>query len=127
MFRKYSLSKEMIDNVINEAILEIIKELEQKPIAIKTLNTRVDTARDLVLKLHKTTTEMVKTASVTENVIVYGNKYRSSNTRIDEGLKTAEQLFYKGKYEKALTTAMNAIEIVDKDIKNKVVNMYAKK
>jgi septation ring formation regulator len=70
---------------------------------------------------------MVKTASVTENVIVYGNKYRSSNTRIDDGLKTAEQLFYKGNYEKALTTAMNAIEIVDKDIKNKVVTMYAKK
>lgn len=130
--RKYKLPK--ISNIYfvqlneaNEAILEIIKELEQKPIAIKTLNTRVDTARDLVLKLHKTTTEMVKTASVTENVIVYGNKYRSSNTRIDEGLKNAEQLFYKGNYEKALTTAMNAIEIVDKDIKNKVVNMYAKK
>ncbi len=130
--RKYKLPK--ISNTYfvqlneaNEAILEIIKELEQKPIAIKTLNTRVDTARDLVLKLHKTTTEMVKTASVTENVIVYGNKYRSSNSRIDDGLKTAEQLFYKGNYEKALTTAMNAIEIIDKDIKNKVVNMYAKK
>ena len=33
----------------NEAILEIIKELEKKPISIRTLNTRVDTARDLVL------------------------------------------------------------------------------
>lgn len=113
-------------NEANEAILEIIKELEQKPIAIKTLNTRVDTARDLVLKLHNTTTEMIKTASVTEKIIIYGNKYRSTNPRIDEGLKVSEQLFYKGNYQKALTTAMNALETVDKDIKNKVVEMYAK-
>ena len=107
----------------NEAILEIIKELENKPIAIKTLNTRVDTARDLVLKLYNTTNDMIKMASVTENLIVYGNKYRSTNSRIDEGLKISEQLFYKGNYEKAYKTAMNTIEIVDKDIKNKVVGM----
>ena len=110
----------------NEAILEIIKELENKPIAIKTLNTRVDTARDLVLKLYNTANEMVKTASVTEQIIVYGNKYRSTYPRVDEGLKVAEQLFNKGNYEKAFTTAMNTIETVDKDIKSKVVNIYAK-
>ena len=38
----------------NDAILEIIKELDRKPIVIKTLNTRVDTARDLVLKFYNT-------------------------------------------------------------------------
>ena len=111
----------------NEAILEIIKELENKPIAIKTLNTRVDTARDLVLKLYNTANEMVKTASVTERIIVYGNKYRSTHPRVEEGLKIAEQLFNKGNYEKAFTTAMNTIETVDKDIKSKVVNIYANK
>jgi len=110
----------------NEAILEIIKELENKPIAIKTLNTRVDTARDLVLKLYNTANEMVKTASVTERIIVYGNKYRSTYPRVEEGLKLAEQLFNKGNYEKAFTTAMTTIETVDKDIKSKVVNIYAK-
>lgn len=113
-------------NEANDAILEIIKELENKPIVIKTLNTRVDTARDLVLKLYNTTNEMVKTAMVTESIIVYGNKYRSTNPKIDEGLKRAEQLFNKGQYEKALTVAMNSIEIVDENIKNKVVSLYAK-
>jgi len=112
-------------NEANEAILEIIKELEQKPISIQVLNTRVDTARDLVLKLYNTTNEMVKTASVTEKVIVYGNKFRSSNKRINEGLKLAEQLFNKGNYEKALISAMNVIETIDKDIKSKVVNLYS--
>ena len=48
----------------NESILEIIKELGRKPIVIKTLNTRVDTSRDLVLKLYNTTNEMIKTAKL---------------------------------------------------------------
>ena len=40
-----------------EAINEMIKELESKPIKIEVLNTRVDTARDLTLKLYKTTND----------------------------------------------------------------------
>ena len=50
----------------NEAIDEIIKELNKKPIMIKVLNTRVDTARDLVLKLYNTTTDMIKRAQLSE-------------------------------------------------------------
>ena len=37
-------------NEASSAIKEIVIELEKKPITIKTLNTRVDTARDLALK-----------------------------------------------------------------------------
>ena len=69
---------------------------------------------------------MIKTAATTEKIIIYGNKYRTTNPRIDEGLKLSEQLFYKGNYQKALTNAMNVLEIVDKDIKNKVVDIYEK-
>ena len=43
------------------AIREMIKELEAKPINIKTLNIRVDTARDLFLKLYNTSNETIKT------------------------------------------------------------------
>lgn len=111
-------------NEANEAILEVIKELKQKPIVIRTLNTRVDTARDLVLKLYNTTNDMIKTASSTEKIIIYGNKYRTSYQRVDEALKLAEQLFYKGNYEKALSTATNAIEIVEKDFKDRVKSFY---
>ena len=108
----------------NDAIKEIIKELENKPIDIKTLNIRVDTARDLVLKLYKTTNEMIKNAKITEALIIYGNKYRSTSSEIDEGLNHAEQLFNKGSYNKALETVVATIEVVDKEIKNKVAKMY---
>ncbi len=110
----------------NEAILEIIKELEKKPIAIKVLNTRVDTARDLVLKLYNTTNEMIKTARLAELSIVYGNRYRCIDINIDSGLDQAEMLFFKGSYQKALDTTMNTLERVDKEIRKKVMTNYEK-
>ena len=108
----------------NEAILEIIKELEKKPIAIKTLNTRVDTARDLVLKLYNTTNEMIRDAKMSEIAIVYGNRYRSDMKEIDMGLNNAKMLFYKGKYHQSLDVALQVIETVDKDVEKKVLRLY---
>lgn len=108
----------------NEAILEIIKELEKKPIVIKVLNTRVDTARDLVLKLYHTTNEMIKTAQLAERAIVYGNRYRSNMEEIDRGLTNAEMLFYKGNYKGALETSINTIDLVDSEIHEKLLNFY---
>jgi len=110
----------------NEAILEIIKELERKPIAIKTLNTRVDTARDLVLKLFNTTNDMVKTAKLAEYSIVYGNRYRSQDVNIDSGLNQAQMLFYKGNYKKALDVTVSTIQRIDEEIIEKVMDFYEK-
>lgn len=110
----------------NEAILEIIKELERKPIAIKVLNTRVDTARDLVLKLYNTTSDMIKTAKLAEYSIVYGNRYRSQDLNIDSGLNQAQMLFYKGNYKKSLDVTVSTIERIDKDIREKVMELYEK-
>ena len=42
---------------------EIVKELGKKPITIDVLNTRVDTARDLVLKLYTKTKDLLKNAN----------------------------------------------------------------
>lgn len=111
----------------NEAILEIIKELDKKPIVIKVLNTRVDTARDLVLKLHNTTNEMIKAAQLAEMAIVYGNKFRSSMKEIDAGLTNAEMLFHKGEYREAFEVSINTIELIDVGIHNKLLEYYNKK
>lgn len=110
----------------NEAIVEVIKELEQKPIVIKTLNTRVDTARDLVLKLYNTTNEMIKTAQLAEMSIVYGNRYRSHYEEVDKGLFDAELQFYKGNYKEALDISIKATSVVDEDISKKLLHVYDK-
>ena len=105
----------------NEAIGEVIKELEKKPIVINTLNTRVDTARDLVLKLYNTTNEMVRMAQCAEIAIVYGNRYRDYE-EVDAGLNDARSKFFKGDYKRALDLAIRTISLVDADISKKLFN-----
>ena len=108
----------------NDAIYEIIKELNKVPITIKTLNIRVDTARDLSLKLFKTTNEMIKTAKLAEMTIVYGNRYKVLDEELEKGLDVATQLFFKGNYTKSLETAIASINIVESNIYQKMLNLY---
>ena len=110
----------------NDAIVEVIRELEKKPIVIKTLNTRVDTARDLVLKLYNTTMSMVKTAKMAEMAIVYGNRYRKTIDEVDKELSDAEKMFYKGNYKEALDISIKATSRVDENIYRKLVSVYEK-
>lgn len=104
----------------NDAILEIIKELDRKPIVIKTLNTRVDTGRDLVLKLYNTTNEMIKLAKLSEIAIVYGNRFRSSYENVDQDLNQAEIMFHKGNYKRSLEISTNVIESIEENFSKKL-------
>ncbi len=108
-----------------EAINEMVQELEKKPLNIEILNTRVDTARDLTLKLYKTTNETVKTASMSEHAIVYGNRYRSINEQVNAGLKIAESLFFRGSFKSSLEQAINAINIVEPGIHERLLKETA--
>ena len=103
----------------NEAILEIIKELAKKPIVIKTLNTRVDTARDLVFKLYNTTKSIIKNAYMSENLIVYANRYRSTSTEVMKCLNKAEIMFYKGNYEGSVKLVLDLLDKEEPGFKNK--------
>lgn len=109
-----------------EAIREVNKELDRKPINIDVLNTRVDTARDLVFKLNNTTNEIVKSAMYAENAIIYGNRYRSKKQYIDEGLNKAELLFIRGEYKKSLELVLNTIDIIEPGIYKKLLNHFEK-
>ena len=110
----------------NNAIKEMVVELEKKPISIKTLNVRVDTARDLALKLYNTSNETVKTAAMCEMAIVYGNRYRPVNRNLDNSLTYAEELFFKGDYKKALENTIRAIELIEPGIHEKLLEEVKK-
>ena len=103
-----------------DSILEIDKELSVSPIVIKTLNLRVDNARDLSLKVFSSANNMVKAASMCESAIVYGNRYRDT---IDKELTRGEELFYQGDYKLALNTVVNAINFVEEGFADKI-NQY---
>lgn len=110
----------------HDAIKEIVKEIDKKPISIKTLNLRVDTARDLSLKLYQTADSMVNTAAMAEMAIVYGNRYRSSNTEVEMGLISASKAFYKGDYKNSLETVLNTLNIVEPGIHKKLLSKMEK-
>lgn len=110
-----------------DAMGEIVKELEKKPITIETLNTRVDTARDLALKLFGKTKEMMRMAKFAEMAIVYGNRYRSSEKDLDRNLIYAESLFYKGEYKKSLELTINSLNKIEPGIYEKLLELSEKK
>ena len=62
---------------------------------------------------------MIKLASMSEKVIVYGNRYRSSYEEIDVALNKAEELFKRGKYKESLDLSMKSLSFIDKNIMEK--------
>ena len=110
-----------------DSIKEMVKELNKQPISIKTLNIRVDTARDLVLKLYNTSNELVKTAYMAENVIVYGNRYRVVNANLDEQLSVSESLFNKGEFKKSLENSINSINKIEPEFYNNLMSVMEDK
>ena len=103
-----------------DAIREIAKELDKKPIVIKILNIRVDTARDLVFKIYNKTNNMIKESTMSEKMIVYGNRYRSTYPEVEQSLEKATTLFYKGQYKNSLQTSIEAIKMIEESQYNKI-------
>ena len=108
------------------AFKEMIKELERQPISIKTLNIRVDTARDLVLKLYNTSKEILKTCYLAEMSVVYGNRYRTTSSKVDAGLTRAEMLFEKGNFKASLENSINAISTIEPDFYHDLLSTFEK-
>jgi len=103
-----------------EAIREIIKELEKKPIVIKILNIRVDTARDLVFKIYNKTNDMIKSVALSEKAIVYANRYKSSYVEVNKAIDKAIVLFNKGQYKQSFEISKLALEAVGENIFEKI-------
>ena len=84
------------------------------------MNIRVDTARDLVFKIYNKTNDMIRASQLSEKMIIYGNRYRSTYADVDQGLERATTLFYKGQYEQSLEVSMNAIKFIEKNPMDKI-------
>ncbi len=110
----------------NVAIKEMVKEMNKTPVSIKTLNIRVDTARDLVLKLYNTCNEIVKTAAMAEVAIVYGNRYRPVNKTLDIEMTKAEEYFFQGEFKRALENTIRAINVIEPGIHEKLLESVKK-
>ena len=58
---------------------------------------------------------MIKSAMMSEDAIVYGNRYRSTYPEIDSELEKATSLFYKGQYSKSLEISLQAIGMIEEN------------
>ncbi len=105
-----------------DSVKEINYEIEKKPISIKTLNLRVDTSRDLALKLYQTASDTINTAIMAEMAIVYGNRYKSSNKEVEMGLNASEKAFNKGDYKESLDIVLNTLNIIEPGIYKKLLS-----
>ena len=83
---------------------------QNRPVELTELSQKVDKARDVIYKLYDNVHNLVVTAQMVEEAIVFGNRYRSTFLEVNTELTKAEVLFRNGEYTKALTTAVDIIE-----------------
>lgn len=81
-----------------------------RPVELNELSQKVNSARDVIYKLYDNVHNLIVTAEMVEEAIVYGNRYRSTFLEVNTELTKAEVLFRNGEYTKALTTAVDIIE-----------------
>lgn len=103
-------------NLIDEAGKKndfVLEALEESPLDIGKIQTLLQEAKEAVETSVEHTNTMLEQAMLTERVIQYANRYRSSNPILASKLKEAESLFRKAQYEAALETATRAVEEVE--------------
>ena len=107
-----------------DAILNFIR---QRPIDLKSLSMQVDAARDVIYKLYDNVHNLIVTAEMVEDAIIFGNRYRSSFLEVNTELTKAELLYRNGEYTKALSTAVDIIEKIKPDSYEMLVNKKSPK
>lgn len=107
-----------------DAILNFIRK---RPIDLNSLSQQVDAARDVIYKLYDNIHNLIVTAEMVEDAIVYGNRYRSSFLEVNTELTKAELLYRNGEYTKALATAVEIIEKIKPDSYEMLINKNSPK
>lgn len=107
-----------------DAILNFIRK---RPIDLNNLSQQVDAARDVIYKLYDNIHNLIVTAEMVEDAIIYGNRYRSSFLEVNTELTKAELLYRNGEYTKALATAVDIIEKIRPDSYEMLINKNSPK
>ncbi|HWO97308.1 MAG TPA: septation ring formation regulator EzrA [Bacillus sp. (in: firmicutes)] len=104
--------KERVEEA-KHALQEVMAKLEDKPLNIALVNELLEQAVETVQLTFSETEDMLQEAFLVEQVIQYGNRYRSSYPFVAQSLKEAEESFRKYNYHAALQQAASAIEQVE--------------
>lgn len=89
---------------------EIKRFKTHKPVVLNELCAKVEGARDVIYKLYDNVHNMIVTAGMVEDAIVYANRYRSMFLEVNTELTKAEVLFRNGEYRNALQVVVDILE-----------------
>ncbi|ARK31732.1 septation ring formation regulator EzrA [Halalkalibacter krulwichiae] len=99
-----------------EKLIDATNHLEQLPLELGRMNVLVEEAEELVSKNNELILQTIEQAKVAENVIQYGNRFRSKSDSVSAGLIEAELLFRQYEYEEAIECAVKVIEPYEPDV-----------
>ncbi|GGH86664.1 septation ring formation regulator [Pullulanibacillus pueri] len=102
-----------------DVLSEISSKLDEKPLEMQTVKQLLPEAKEKIKLVLNKTDEMIESAVLTEQLIQYGNRYRSQNPMISEELNRAEAYFRSYNYTEAIEIAASAIFQVDKTVLKK--------
>lgn len=101
----------------------VIQALESQPLDMVEVQKSLSEAKSAIENAMDQSDMMLEQAYLTERVIQYANRYRSSNPSLAAKLVESESLFRKGEYELALEEAAKAVEEVEPGALKKIEQM----
>lgn len=93
-----------------EQLNAVNAKLDEKPLNMVMVQKLLEQAGQDADDVFQQTEKLVDTAKFAEEMIQYGNRYRSDDAEIDQALKKAEQHFRNYDYQSAVETAVHAVE-----------------
>ncbi len=98
------------------------KIIDASVVNVEHLNAMIKESIDYIYTLFNKISNYVGSAAMVENLIVFGNRYRSTYPDLDSQLTRTELYYRNGEFSKALQITVNAIEKVVPGIYEKMVN-----
>ena len=98
-------------------IKNIQQLLDSSSVDLSVLNEKIKDTMDFIYSFSNNVKNLVGLSIMTENAIVFGNKFRSSHQEIDSDLSKSEFSFINGEYTKAVQLAIKTMDRLYPDSK----------
>ncbi|MGX7049114.1 septation ring formation regulator EzrA [Pseudolactococcus piscium] len=109
----------------SERVQTLFKELNKVKVNIDGVNHLVDVATEDVANLKDATDEMVDKARLAEDLMQYGNRYKTTNERIAKSIARAYQLFERDRnYAASFEEISVALDEVEPGASERISNVY---
>ncbi|CAD2075065.1 septation ring formation regulator EzrA [Phocicoccus pinnipedialis] len=114
----------VMKNELDIEVDEIDRYLERRPMNVQYIKEKVNKAVKLLNEFEQDAYEIIHDSELTEQIIQYANRYRKDDESLDMEIKEAVRLFNEGRYKRALELSTNALDRVDEEGLQRIINYY---